>query len=127
MRAQDLHLLELLELDPEAGSIRFKNRRMLLWDADAFGSLRKELIESLGMERARPILTRFGFANGYRDALSTRELFQWDSDEEWWLSCPALQRSEGKVQAEPLHLKVDREAFFLRRGRLKEERVEHRL
>ena len=33
MKAQDLDLLELLELRPDEGSIQFKNRRMLLWDA----------------------------------------------------------------------------------------------
>jgi len=71
MKAADLDLLELLDLNPEIGSIKFKNRRMLLWDADAFGILRKELIDSLGLERARQILRRFGFANGYRDGLTT--------------------------------------------------------
>ncbi len=110
MKASDLHLLELLDLQPDAGSIHFKNRRMLLWDADAFGNLRRELIESLGIDRARPILRRFGFANGYRDALTTRDMFQWDNDEEWWLSCPALQTHEGKVRAIPKHLLVDRES-----------------
>ena len=109
MKAENLHLLELLELKPEEGSIPFKNRRMLLWDADAFGHLRRELIESLGIERARPVLRRFGFANGYRDALTTGELFNWDDDSQWWLSCPALQKHEGKVQAMPQHLLVDRE------------------
>ena len=109
MKAENLHLLELLELKPEEGSIHFKNRRMLLWDADAFGHLRRELIESLGIERARPVLRRFGFANGYRDALTTGELFNWDDDSQWWLSCPALQKHEGKVQAMPQHLLVDRE------------------
>jgi transcriptional regulator with PAS, ATPase and Fis domain len=102
--------MELLELEPEKGSIRFKNRRMLLWDADAFGNLRRELIESLGVESARPVLRRFGFANGYRDALTTGELFNWDNDTEWWLSCPALQIRSGKVLAMPQHLQVDREA-----------------
>jgi len=97
-----------LDLKPDQGSIHFKSRRMLLWDADAFGVLRQELIESVGVERARPILRRFGFANGYRDALTTGELFQWDNDEEWWLSCPALQRHEGKVYPEPKRLVVDR-------------------
>jgi len=82
---------------------------MLLWDADAFGSLRQELIESLGIDRARPILRRFGFANGYRDALTTGEMFKWDNDLEWWLSCPALQSREGKVNPKPKHLVVDRE------------------
>lgn len=110
MKASDLHLVELLEMKPERGSIRFKDRRMLLWDADAFGSLRKELIETLSADQARPILKRFGFANGYRDARMTEGLLNWDNDAEWWLSCPALQRHEGKVQPSVQHLLVDREA-----------------
>ncbi len=109
MNASDLHLLELLDFAPAEGCIRFGDRRMLLWDADAFGNLRHELIESLGAHEARPILKRFGFANGYRDALSTKSLVNWGSDEEWWLSCPSLQCNEGKVQPEVKHLKVDRD------------------
>ena len=108
MKASDLHLLELLELQPEEGSIRFKNRRMLLWDADAFGTLRRELIEWLGLEHARPVLRRFGFANGYRDAKTTGELFSWDNDQEWWLACPALQAYQGKVKPIPQRIEVDR-------------------
>jgi len=109
MKAEDLHLLELLDVRPSEGSIRLKDRRMLLWDADAFGNLRKELIDSVGLDAARAILRRFGFANGYRDALSTREMFTWESDREWWLACPALQRNEGKVLAVPHRLVFDRD------------------
>jgi DNA-binding NtrC family response regulator len=110
VKASDLNLLELLEIKPEEGSIHFKNRRMLLWDADAFGTLRKELIEWLGLEHARPVLRRFGFANGYRDAKTTGDLFSWDNDLEWWLSCPALQGYEGKVKPVPQRVEVDRDA-----------------
>lgn len=109
MKASDLHLPELLEMDPKGGTIRFNERRMLLWDADAFGSLRKELIECLGIESARPILKRFGFANGVHDAGMTENMGNWDSDAEWWRSCPALQRHEGKVAPDVKHLVVDRE------------------
>lgn len=110
MKAQDLHLLELLDVNGDDGAIRFKDRRMLLWDADAFGALRSELIESLGVEQARPILKRFGFANGYRDALMTENLIRWESDEEWWRACPSLQRHEGKVRPTVKHVEVDRKA-----------------
>ncbi len=108
MKARDLHLLELLDVHSDEGAIRFKDRRMLLWDADAFGSLRSELIETLGVEEARPILKRFGFANGYRDALMAEKLLQWESDEEWWRACPSLQRHEGKVQPTVKKIQVDR-------------------
>ena len=108
MKASDLNLVELLSLDPERGSIRLENRRMLLWDADAFGTLRRELISTLGEPAARQILRRFGFANGYRDAITMGELFTWDNDEQRWLSCPALQNQEGKVNAVPQRQAVDR-------------------
>lgn len=106
MKADDLDLLRFLS--PRDGGLHFNNRRMLLWDADAFGNLRQELIEVAGVDRARPILRRFGFANGYRDALGTRELFG-GNDREWWLSCPVLQSKAGKVQATADRLVIDRE------------------
>ncbi len=108
MKARDLHLLDLLDVNGDEGAIRFKDRRMLLWDADAFGALRSEIIETLGVPQARPILKRFGFANGYRDALMTETLIRWESDEEWWRACPSLQRHEGKVRPTVKHVEVDR-------------------
>ncbi len=110
MKASDLDLIELLDLNPKHGSIRFKDRRMLLWDADAFGTLRRELIDSVGLDRARQIIRRFGFANGYRDGLTTGEMFNWDNDTEWWLSCPALQNHQGKGNVIPHRTVIDREA-----------------
>ncbi len=110
MKASDLNLHELLEIDSKEGAIRFTDRRMLLWDADAFGSLRKELVDGLGVETARAILKRFGFANGYRDARMAEKLLQWDSDEDWWQACPSLQRHEGKVRPVVTHLHIDRAA-----------------
>jgi len=50
---------------------------MLLMDADVMGLLRKELIDTVGVDRARRIFTRFGYACGYRDALTTKD---WRTD-----------------------------------------------
>ncbi len=108
MTASEMQLPTLLNMSANEGSVPLDRGRMLLWDADAFGALRRELIESVGVERARPILKRFGFANGRRDAGLTEKLKSWTSDEEWWSSCAALQRAEGKAQPELQHLKVDR-------------------
>ena len=98
MRAAELNVLELLDFVPAEGRISLRDQRMLLWDADAFGNLRRELIENVGLDVARGILRRFGFANGYRDALSTKTMAEWPSDLEWWLTCPALQAHQGKVR-----------------------------
>jgi two-component system response regulator HydG len=83
MRAGDLDLNELLELDPEGGAIRFAGERALLLDAVAMGLLRKYLVENFGLTAARTVLTQFGFAHGWRMAEAMRSAFTWDSDEEW--------------------------------------------
>jgi DNA-binding NtrC family response regulator len=109
MKAEDLKLLELLDFKPDEGLIHFKDRRMLIFDADALGLLRKELIESFGAEAARGILTRFGYANGYQDAITTKELFDWENEKEWWYTGPALHTMEGKLKANPQKVIFDKE------------------
>ena len=52
----------------ETGQIWLHERRMLLVHAEAQALLRKELLVSLGMDRARGLLTRMGYASGLRDA-----------------------------------------------------------
>jgi|SRR5262245_61232280 len=110
MNLEELKLLELLKADEESGVIRFKHRRMLIFDADAMGILRKELVETLGLERARRTLTRFGYACGYRDALTSKDLFDWESDADWLAAGPRLHTLEGIVQVRLLRSQMDRQA-----------------
>ena len=68
MQALDLDLNELLYRLPNSGIIQFMGQRVLLFDALALGLLREEMIETLGLSAARGILTRFGYAHGWRTA-----------------------------------------------------------
>lgn len=45
----------------------------LMFSADAFGDLRKDIIDSIGQDNARLILFRFGYQCGARDAVSSKE------------------------------------------------------
>jgi MoxR-like ATPase len=104
MRASDLDLKELLEFDPDGGILRFAEDRVLLLDAVALGLLRRELIESLGLAGARAILTRFGYAHGWRTAENLRTGFPWDSEEEWKRAGGRLHTLQGLVRVEsPAH------------------------
>jgi hypothetical protein len=71
------------------------------------GLLRKELIETLGLARARRLLTRFGYACGYRDALTSKELGDWTSLTEWWTAGPRLHTLEGVVTVRVLRARMD--------------------
>jgi len=97
MLAQDLDLNELLHFDPKGGVIRFGGQRVLLFDAVALGILRKELIETLGLVAARGVLTRFGYAHGWRTAETLKNAFPWDSEAEWRRAGGRLHTLHGHV------------------------------
>ena len=105
MRADELRIFELLDFRAGEGIIAFHERRMLLYDADAMGLLRRELVDTVGRPVARGLLTRLGYANGYRDAHTLKELFRWDSPEEWYRAGPVFHALEGKAVAVQTHLR----------------------
>jgi DNA-binding NtrC family response regulator len=100
MRLADLNLRELLHSDPEGGVLRFANERVLLLDAVAMGVLRRELIETLGLSGARALLTRFGYAHGWRTADTLRTALPWESEDEWRRAGGRLHTLQGLVRVE---------------------------
>lgn len=100
MRARDLDLKELLQFDHEGGILRFAGERVLLLDAVALGLLRRELIETLGLTGARAVLTRFGYAHGWRTAENLRSAWPWDGEDEWRHAGGRLHTLQGLVRVE---------------------------
>ena len=99
-----------VHFSPETGQIWLHEHRMLLVHAEAQALLRKELIDSLGMERARGLLTRMGYASGQRDAELARTRAQSASDVEAFMTGPQLHTLEGIVHVTPVKLQLDRES-----------------
>ena len=93
---------------PETGQIWLHEHRMLLVHAEAQALLRKELIDSLGMDRARGLLTRMGYASGLRDAELARTRAENCSDIEAFMTGPQLHTLEGIVHVTPVKLELDR-------------------
>jgi DNA-binding NtrC family response regulator len=100
VRTADLDLKELLEVDPSGGLLRFAGERVLFLDAVAMGLLRRELIATLGVSAARAVLTRFGYAHGWRTAETLRDGLPWDSEDEWKKAGPRLHTLQGLVRVE---------------------------
>jgi DNA-binding NtrC family response regulator len=94
----------------ESGQIWLHEHRMLLVHAEAQASLRKELIDTLGMERAQGLLTRMGYASGLRDAELARTRAENCSDIEAFMTGPQLHTLEGIVRVTPVRLELDRAA-----------------
>ncbi len=94
----------------ETGQIWLHEHRMLLVHAEAQASLRKELIDTLGMERAQGLFMRMGYASGVRDAELARVRAQNLSDLEAFMTGPQLHTLEGIVRVTPVRLELDRAA-----------------
>jgi two-component system response regulator HydG len=102
MRADQLDLRDLLEFEPSGGIIRFAGQRALIFDAVALGLLRRELIDLLGLNGARAVLTHFGFTHGWRTADAMKDELPWDSEREWRIAGGRLHRLQGLVVFEPV-------------------------
>src|SRR5687767_9749805 len=113
---RDLHLAELLDFRPDQGIIRLHDQRVVILSAAAMGLLRKELIDTLGLETARRLAIRFGFADGYHDAVNLRERSKWTNSVDGLRAGAMLQTLEGIVRVEVR--RVDHDAST---GRFEEE------
>mgnify|MGYP001419385763 CR=1 FL=1 len=68
MDIRELQLKDLLKVDPETKIISFLDQRVLIGDSISRGLLRKELIQVFGEYGAKNVLTRYGYAHGWRTA-----------------------------------------------------------
>lgn len=108
MRADDITFEDIFQVDSESGRISLGNSRYVMFDADAIGNMRKELIENLGCDVARGILERVGYKSGRNDAHQLKERYRWPSDEEWLRAGPRLHYIEGMVKVGVQRLEMSR-------------------
>ena len=111
-----LYLAELLDFRPDQGVIRLHDQRVVILSAAAMGLLRKELVDTLGLDTARRLLLRFGFADGYHDAVNLRERSDWRTPVEGLRAGAMLHTLEGIVRANVQRIEFDAES-----GRFEEE------
>lgn len=95
MLASELRMGELLEFLPEQGKILLKGSRVIIFDAASMGKLRKDLIDTLGMERAKGFLIRYGWSCGFEAARNIKKQFQWDEEGEGIFSGPIMHTLQG--------------------------------
>lgn len=109
MRASELDMKELLTFLPEQGKILLKDSRVIVFDVPALGNLRKDLINTLGMDRAKGFLIRYGWSCGFEAAMSIKEQFQWDNELEWIYAGPTMHTLTGHASVHPNRIEIDRD------------------
>ena len=104
----DDNLRSLVHFCAETGQIWLHEHRMLLVHAEAQGGMRKELIDTLGIDRARGLLIRMGYASGLHDAEVFSRQDQGATDFEAFRTGTQLHTLEGIVKVTTLKLEADR-------------------
>ena len=107
MKPEDLLLADVLDFRPDQGTIRLQEQRVVILSATAMGLLRKELIDTFGIDTARRLLLRFGYADGYHDAVNLRDRSSWSDPVEGLRAGATLHTLEGIVRAVPVRLEFD--------------------
>lgn len=100
-------LTECLFFSPGDGRIWMHDQRMALLHGSALGSLRRDLIDSLGMEKARGYLTRMGYVSGVRDAQLVRERWPKGDGPSIFAAGTRLHSLEGMVKVEAVSFEFD--------------------
>ncbi|MGY2258198.1 sigma 54-interacting transcriptional regulator [Pseudomonas sp. SDO55104_S430] len=100
-------LAQTVAFAPQDGSIWLCGQRMMLMQGSAFGAIRRELIEALGFDKARGLLTRIGWQAGARDAAQVSEQWPDGDDASLYSAGPRLHMLEGMVNVEVVRFEID--------------------
>ncbi len=100
-------LSQSLRFSPREGRIVLGEERVVLFHVQALAELRRGLIDTFGVEQARAMLTRVGYASGYRDAEHARRLRGDASAYELLAAGPQLHALEGMAQVTPIEVRFD--------------------
>jgi len=105
MKAADLKLNELIDLSE--GNLNLHGRRLVINDLHAAAQLRNDLLDMLGLEDTRRILTRYGYFWGQADAAAMNRIFQWDNREEWLRAGARLHTIQGLANTSIKSIRID--------------------
>lgn len=99
-------LQKLLRFETEEGRIWLEEERMVLLRSSELQALRREMIESLGMDRAKGLLIRMGYIAGQQDADKARRLRPEASLFDVFSVGPQSHMLTGQVKVTPVKLEL---------------------
>ena len=100
-------LTEFLSFSPSDGRIWLDNQRMVLLHAGAFGAIRREIIQALGLAAGEAALRRIGHVQGERDAALIRQRWRNQHPRTQRAAGPWLHTLEGFAKVRTLQYEYD--------------------
>lgn len=102
-------LTEQIHFHSTEGKIWFGEQRMLLMNLTSLAAFRREIVNSMGIERAKGFFLRLGYLSGLKDAELARKLRPHCSELDIFLAGPQLHSLKGMVKVIPLEIDLDQE------------------
>lgn len=109
IKAGDLLFSDLFHADIEKGHVLFNKRRAVIFDMEALGTLRQQMIGTIGQELTMGVLTRFGYSHGASDASMLGVDFDWETENDWLAAGPILHTLGGLVHVNPKKMEFNRQ------------------
>ncbi|MBK1851281.1 sigma 54-interacting transcriptional regulator [Marinobacter sp. 1-4A] len=91
------------------GKIWLGEQRMLLMAVSAMGAFRREMVNSMGIARAKGFFLRLGYQSGLKDAELARKLRPHCDEMDIFLAGPQLHALKGMVNVTPIQVDIDQE------------------
>lgn len=92
------------------GKIWLGEQRMLLMAVSAMGAFRREIVNSIGIDRAKGFFLRLGYQSGLKDAELARRLRPHCDEMDIFLAGPQLHALKGMVNVTPIQVEIDQTA-----------------
>ncbi|WP_312963595.1 sigma-54-dependent Fis family transcriptional regulator [Stutzerimonas nitrititolerans] len=102
-------LTNLIHFQSTKGKIWLDEQRMLLMQVSAMANFRREMVSTLGIERAKGFFLRMGFQSGLKDAELSWKLRPNASEYDMFLAGPQLHSLKGLVKVRPTEVDIDKE------------------
>lgn len=106
-------LTDQIQFHSNEGKIWFGEQRVLLMSLASLAAFRREIVNSMGIERAKGFFLRLGYTSGVKDAELARKLRPNCDDVDIFLAGLQLHALKGMVKVVPLELDLDRETGAL--------------
>ncbi|MBK1887182.1 MULTISPECIES: sigma-54-dependent Fis family transcriptional regulator [Marinobacter] len=91
------------------GKIWLGEQRMLLMAVSAMGAFRREMVNSMGVARAKGFFLRLGYQSGLKDAELARKLRPHCEEIDIFLAGPQLHALKGMVNVIPVQVEINQE------------------
>ncbi|HWI50387.1 MAG TPA: XylR N-terminal domain-containing protein [Rummeliibacillus sp.] len=114
MKANRLVFENAIDVNPRTGIIKFNNKRMVLESVEALGFFRRDIVKTLGMERAKGFLLRYGWACGNNAGSAIESMYNWKDVHELMAAGAAIHTLAGNVTVEIDELTISDDSFFMR-------------